>query len=960
MKKMIKEKIVGGLAVLGILFFPVLNVQAVSDGSASSSSGGFRDIEKVENNFMQATSLDAEVTSPTSAWQEEATAGDLLPGESVTRNFKISNVGGLNFQYKVAFEKTDGSDDLCSALQLRAEKGISEVYNGNLSDFEYAVTNLESGHFDKWHFTLTLPAGVSNLSSLDCKFNFVWTAWQTDFSDSSQGWVDTEKSANTIHTGITAPTQTGYNVNDENDPNSYSTPRDPNEIACTGGYTNINGVSIHWTDVAHSNPRIKYERQYKKVGAYDWRGSEIYTNPYTNYRTFGGNPGSEGTYGSRVRAWDDANGNNQVDPDETVSEWSNECSITYDITPPAQPTGLRRIAPNENNKIYACGALSKIQRMWPDWDDNTETDFDHYEYTSFNAPHGAIGLHQKIFYDSIFQYNGSWMPQDGTYGFAVRAVDKAGNKSEWAIGGTETLADSCQITYDSTAPRVEITNPDDEQLVSGEVDIRGTVTDAHPDHYWLVVQDESGHRVAGPGTVYDTHSFTNKKLYTWDTTAVADGEYTIKLEARDQLGNKDPDEAPVASDPENPNDSVDWITVRVDNTAPEISDEYFEVSTKGEENPDPADPTIDAIITWKTNEPATSVVEWGTTSSYGHIAELPEDTTADKTKHKVVIEGLPLDKETYHFRIKSEDGAGNVSYGSDQTIKIKGIIHDASCHNPHCIGSPVVINEFLPNPDGDDNAHQPKGEWIELYNKSDHEVSLGGWFLADRGWHSSGIFRFHHRLSIPFSKIGPHKHLVVYNNTNCRRNSFCLNNNGDKIMLIQKVVIRYCYGHGRHRHCRMITKYYTRDSYSYTGAQVAEGKSIARFPDGGNVWIDPKTTPGKDNQLNDEELKHFREYTLDKCFKKNKLKKHPKDEMCDRQFLVFLGMIKNEKSDKLIYKEKEKEKKRKSETKQKAKSNQKKENKEESNSVKSVIPPVNKETSSVVGLKDDIKTDGDK
>lgn len=131
--------------------------------------------------------------------------------------------------------------------------------------------------------------------------------------------------------------------------------------------------------------------------------------------------------------------------------WSDPVHYVYDATPPAMPTGLRRIAPDEDNKEYACGAVSKIQRMWPDWDDNTEADFSHYEYSSFNPT--SQGIDEQRFDDSIFEYNGSWMPGEGTYGFAVRAVDKAGNKSAWALSG-ETLEGSCQITYDSTAPAV--------------------------------------------------------------------------------------------------------------------------------------------------------------------------------------------------------------------------------------------------------------------------------------------------------------------------------------------------------------------------------------------------------------------------------------------------------------------------------------------------------------------------
>ncbi|HFC36289.1 MAG TPA: hypothetical protein ENJ49_01285, partial [Candidatus Moranbacteria bacterium] len=248
----------------------------------------FRDDEISTGNTFSASSLDAEVSAMSADWQDSDVAKDLLPGESVKRDFKIKNVGGLDFQYKLKFEKTAGSDDLCSALHLVAERNGTQAWEGNLKDFDYAVANLDSSSTDNWHFKLTLPNNVENLNSLDCDFKFAWTAWQKDFSAPDKGWVDTEESENSIHSGITAPTQTGYNVkNGAGD--DFATPRDPNELPCQGAYTNINGVSVHWTDVAHNNPRIKYQRQYKKFGngGYDWRGSEIYTNPYTNFRSFG-------------------------------------------------------------------------------------------------------------------------------------------------------------------------------------------------------------------------------------------------------------------------------------------------------------------------------------------------------------------------------------------------------------------------------------------------------------------------------------------------------------------------------------------------------------------------------------------------------------------------------------------------------------------------------------------------
>ena len=75
--------------------------------------------------------------------------------------------------------------------------------------------------------------------------------------------------------------------------------------------------------------------------------------------------------------------------------------------------------------------------------------------------------------------------------------------------------------------------------------------------YWFVVVNSSGSTVGGVGTVYNDGPTTTQS-FDWDTTTVPDGIYTIKLEARDKAGNKDPNEAPVLTDPEVLGDSVDW------------------------------------------------------------------------------------------------------------------------------------------------------------------------------------------------------------------------------------------------------------------------------------------------------------------------------------------------------------------------------------------------------------------
>lgn len=452
-----------------------------------------------------------------------------------------------------------------------------------------------------------------------------------------------------------------------------------------------------------------------------------------------------------------------ADPEDLAD--SVDWVVVTVANPPAKPTGLQREA-KVDGTIYQCGDITQRQTLYPMWDANTEPDFSHYEYTSFNHPDGSIGLNEVRMDTNKFIHN--WVPpEDGTYGFAVRSVDLAGNKSDWALT-EKSLGGSCQITYDSTPPeapvilfpneedafnnqpilndwtdvddisgiasyRIEyeyddghsfsgmpyryttisqryhvpgtweeggvsfrvqafdnagnegewsewrhyyydltapvtiITSPSDNSFwntviplegsssdevgiektilqyqlaesaddwslitelpntekdnpfnwtygwiptegtyhikafavdtagnieasdyayfvtydvtppvvaitshadgtpVSGTIEIRGSVTDINLSHYWINYPGRNQ-------TVPAADSFTDQLLGTWDTTLVPDGQYTIKLEARDLAGNKEPNCAPCLTDPDDPTDSIDWVTVIVNNTPPPVVD----------------------------------------------------------------------------------------------------------------------------------------------------------------------------------------------------------------------------------------------------------------------------------------------------------------------------------------------------------------------------------------------------
>ena len=253
----------------------------------------------------------------------------------------------------------------------------------------------------------------------------------------------------------------------------------------------------------------------------------------------------EGTYGFAVRAIDLA-GNSS---DWTSIDIDNSCQITYDITAPAAPTGLH-ILDSQGNDL-GCGGYTNERNITIDWDDNGESDFDHY----------LLDLKDKDGHKQLTfsEYDGTIRNVDDLYKYKIRAVDETGNIS--------TESNWCEVTLDRVAPEVEITSHNDGDLVNDLISISGEIYDLNLSHYWFVVTNSSGSNVTGPGVVSDAGPSVTK-TFDWDTNGVSDGTYTIKLEARDLAGNKDPNQAPILSDPEVAGDSVDWATITVDNTSP--------------------------------------------------------------------------------------------------------------------------------------------------------------------------------------------------------------------------------------------------------------------------------------------------------------------------------------------------------------------------------------------------------
>ena len=71
-----------------------------------------------------------------------------------------------------------------------------------------------------------------------------------------------------------------------------------------------------------------------------------------------------------------------------------------------------------------------------------------------------------------------------------------------------------------------------------------------------------------------------------------------------------------------------------------------------------------ATISFNTDESSDSFIEYGTTTSYGNVYGTPDLTTA----HSVALPDSLSGSETYHFRVRTRDAAGNLTISSDYTF----------------------------------------------------------------------------------------------------------------------------------------------------------------------------------------------------------------------------------------------------------------------------------------------------
>lgn len=216
---------------------------------------------------------------------------------------------------------------------------------------------------------------------------------------------------------------------------------------------------------------------------------------------------------------------------------------------------------------------------------------------------------------------------DGTYSFSVTATDASGNTS------APVTANSVEV--DTTPPALAVTSPADGEVTNDPTVSIGGTSEANA-AISITVTDASG-------TATPLSTTANAQGdWTVDTSALADGTYTLSVEASDALGNTT---TPVTS------------TFTVDTMAPALA-----VTS-------PADGALtnNNVVSISGTCEAGAAISITVTDASGAVTVLT--TTAD-AQGDWTVDTSALGDDTYTVSVTATDGANNTSAPSTSTFTV--------------------------------------------------------------------------------------------------------------------------------------------------------------------------------------------------------------------------------------------------------------------------------------------------
>jgi len=211
----------------------------------------------------------------------------------------------------------------------------------------------------------------------------------------------------------------------------------------------------------------------------------------------------------------------------------------------------------------------------------------------------------------------------GSYSISAKVT----NSSDSSFNASSSATD---VVTDITKPTVSIMAPSNGSTVSGTVNVTANASDnigVTKVEFWVDSSLKTTDTIA-------SYSFS------WDTTAETNGSHSLQAKAYDAAGNSGIS-TPVS------------VTVFNDITPPSISNILVTNIAQ-----------TSATITWTTDEPATSQVEYGLTTAYGSQTNLDTNLVTSHSQNLTSLSAGTL----YNYRVNSKDAANNQSLSINYTF----------------------------------------------------------------------------------------------------------------------------------------------------------------------------------------------------------------------------------------------------------------------------------------------------
>lgn len=226
-------------------------------------------------------------------------------------------------------------------------------------------------------------------------------------------------------------------------------------------------------------------------------------------------------------------------------------------TPPMVPRDLKVLsfsleADPANAQELSCNAVTAADGVKLVWLANDEEDLSHYMLSI--QEDGAEEVTQIRIDKASTEFDDTVEITDGassvTKLYSLVAVDTEELESP--------VSDTCQITFDRTSPEVSLsTSASSESFVSGNVEIVAELSDSNLFAYELQLLDAASQEVSDFGGSVEVAADSTAATinHTLETQELEDGNYSLKIIARDTAQNE----------------SLAEMSLIVDNTAPESS-----------------------------------------------------------------------------------------------------------------------------------------------------------------------------------------------------------------------------------------------------------------------------------------------------------------------------------------------------------------------------------------------------